>query len=271
MDTETVKAESIKDHRKLATAGFILSIISFVLVFLTYGWVLVLPGAACILGLVFSIIGIRSTRKGLSIAGLVISIISTLALIFFGIPWAGNNQSQGQNKNYQLPQTDKAIVYRGRIGENEPLFNVEVPAGWQVKETPEEKLKVIFSNQAGEATEKITLGGLQGNYGLGEFEQSDLTVNPNPDGIKNYKFIAKDKKIINGITMVRVDYSGTIQVNKSLGKDVWEVEDKDTQVAQYYFQKNSWFYTLSFSANLTEWQNAQPLFEKTINSFKFVE
>jgi len=64
------------DSRGFAIAGFILSII---------GW-FVLGILFCSLGVVFSILGLKSNKRGLAIAGLIIGILGVfLSLIFIAI------------------------------------------------------------------------------------------------------------------------------------------------------------------------------------------
>lgn len=65
----------------IGTAGFVLSLIAIFL-----GWVPVLGWIIWLLGLIFSFIGVFKHPKGLSIAGLVISLIGVILLIaVFGV------------------------------------------------------------------------------------------------------------------------------------------------------------------------------------------
>lgn len=64
----------------MGTAGFVLALIALFL-----GWIPVLGWIVWLLGLIFSIVGIFKTPKGLAIAGLVISLIGIiLLLVVFG-------------------------------------------------------------------------------------------------------------------------------------------------------------------------------------------
>uniref|UniRef100_UPI0040470DB6 hypothetical protein n=1 Tax=Mariniflexile sp. TaxID=1979402 RepID=UPI0040470DB6 len=59
------------------TAGFVLALIALFL-----GWIPVLGWILWILGLILSFVGIFKNPKGLAIAGLVISLIGLILLIF---------------------------------------------------------------------------------------------------------------------------------------------------------------------------------------------
>lgn len=68
-----------KDNQQLnaaGTAGFVLALIALFL-----GWIPVLGWILWLLGLIFSLVGIGKTPKGLAIAGLVISLIGIILLI----------------------------------------------------------------------------------------------------------------------------------------------------------------------------------------------
>lgn len=72
---------SQKKSNGIGTAGFVLSLIA-----LFFGWVPFLGWVIWVLGLVFSSVGMFRSPKGLSIAGLVISLIGIVFLIlFFGM------------------------------------------------------------------------------------------------------------------------------------------------------------------------------------------
>ena len=62
-----------KDKKGFAIAGFVLGIVSFIPYLEWLG----------ILGIIFSVMGMKSEKKGFAIAGLVISIISLLLLSLF--------------------------------------------------------------------------------------------------------------------------------------------------------------------------------------------
>ena len=66
-----------KESNGIGTAGFVLAITALFL-----GWIPVLGWILWVLGLVFSFVGVFKTPRGLSIAGLVISFIGLLFLIF---------------------------------------------------------------------------------------------------------------------------------------------------------------------------------------------
>lgn len=65
-----------KKTNGIGTAGFVLSLVAIFL-----GWVPVLGWILWLLGLIFSFVGVFKTPKGLSIAGLVISLIGVILLI----------------------------------------------------------------------------------------------------------------------------------------------------------------------------------------------
>ena len=80
---QTVIINQLKtDSNGVGTAGFVLALIA---VFL--GWIPVLGWIAWLLGLVLSFVGVFKKPKGLSIAGLVISLIGIILLlvVFTGI------------------------------------------------------------------------------------------------------------------------------------------------------------------------------------------
>ena len=65
-----------KESNGIGTAGFVLAIIAIFL-----GWIPFLGWLIWLLGLIFSFVGIFKNPKGLSIAGLVISLIGFILLI----------------------------------------------------------------------------------------------------------------------------------------------------------------------------------------------
>lgn len=65
-----------KKSNGVGTAGFVLALIAIFL-----GWVPVLGWILWLLGLILSFVGVFKTPKGLSIAGLVISLIGIILLI----------------------------------------------------------------------------------------------------------------------------------------------------------------------------------------------
>jgi len=67
----------VKESNGIGTAGFVMSLIS-----LFFGWVPFLGWILWMLGLCFSIAGMFRNPKGLAIAGLVISLIGIILLIF---------------------------------------------------------------------------------------------------------------------------------------------------------------------------------------------
>lgn len=60
----------------IGTAGFVLALVGLI-----FGWVPFFGWISWLLGLIFSFIGIFKTPKGLSIAGLVISLIGIVVII----------------------------------------------------------------------------------------------------------------------------------------------------------------------------------------------
>ena len=70
-----------KKSNGIGTAGFVLALIALFL-----GWIPFLGWIIWLLGLILSFVGVFKTPKGLSIAGLVISLIGIILLIVvFGI------------------------------------------------------------------------------------------------------------------------------------------------------------------------------------------
>lgn len=65
-----------KKSNGIGTAGFVLALIG-----LFFGWIPVLGWILWLLGLIFSSVGVFKSPKGLSIAGLVISLIGIILLI----------------------------------------------------------------------------------------------------------------------------------------------------------------------------------------------
>lgn len=61
----------------LGTAGFVLSLITFV-----FGWVPVFGWIIWVLGLIFSFIGMFRRPRGLAIAGFIISLIDIILILF---------------------------------------------------------------------------------------------------------------------------------------------------------------------------------------------
>jgi uncharacterized membrane protein len=77
MDGQSISLER-KESNGLGTAGFILSLVT-----LFFGWIPVLGWILWLLGLIFSAVGISKSKKtgtgrGLSIAGLVISLLGAV-------------------------------------------------------------------------------------------------------------------------------------------------------------------------------------------------
>ncbi len=69
-----------KQSNGIGPAGFILSLVAIFL-----GWIPILGWIIWLLGLIFSFIGVFKQPKGLSIAGLVISLVGIiLLLVVFG-------------------------------------------------------------------------------------------------------------------------------------------------------------------------------------------
>lgn len=66
-----------KKSNGLGTAGFVLALIS-----LFFGWIPLFGWLIWVLGLIFSFIGIFKSPRGLAIAGLVISLIGVILLLF---------------------------------------------------------------------------------------------------------------------------------------------------------------------------------------------
>ena len=65
-----------KKGNGLGTAGFVHALLALI-----FCWVPILDWILWLLGLIFSIIGVFKPKKGLAIAGLVISLIGIIAII----------------------------------------------------------------------------------------------------------------------------------------------------------------------------------------------
>src|SRR4051812_24367277 len=61
----------------IGTAGFVLALIALFL-----GWIPIVGWIIWILGLILSIVGLMGTPKGLAVAGLVISLVGIILLMF---------------------------------------------------------------------------------------------------------------------------------------------------------------------------------------------
>lgn len=72
------KVVVVKQGNGMGVAGFVLALLGLILC-----WVPILNWILWILGLVFSIIGMFKPKKGLAIAGLVISCLYILLVIVF--------------------------------------------------------------------------------------------------------------------------------------------------------------------------------------------
>ncbi len=75
---EEEKVVVVKQGNGMGVAGFVLALLGLILC-----WVPILNWILWILGLVFSIIGMFKPKKGLAIAGLVISCLYILLLTVF--------------------------------------------------------------------------------------------------------------------------------------------------------------------------------------------
>lgn len=75
---EEEKVVVVKQGNGMGVAGFVLALLGLILC-----WVPILNWILWILGLVFSIIGMFKPKKGLAIAGLVISCLYILLVIVF--------------------------------------------------------------------------------------------------------------------------------------------------------------------------------------------
>lgn len=78
--TRTVYVQQAPPAEKngLGIAGFVLSLIA-----LFFGWIPLFGWIIWVLGLIFSFIGIFKKPRGLAIAGLIISIVDVLLILFF--------------------------------------------------------------------------------------------------------------------------------------------------------------------------------------------
>ncbi|MDA3911885.1 MAG: hypothetical protein PF448_11070 [Bacteroidales bacterium] len=78
-NTRTVYVQQAPSAEKngLGTAGFILALIS-----LFFGWIPIFGWIIWVLGLIFSFIGIFKKPRGLAIAGLIISVVDIILILF---------------------------------------------------------------------------------------------------------------------------------------------------------------------------------------------
>jgi hypothetical protein len=74
--TIIINQDEKKSSNGIGTSGFILALIALFL-----GWIPVLGWIIWLLGLILSFVGVYKNPKGLSIAGLVISLIGVILLI----------------------------------------------------------------------------------------------------------------------------------------------------------------------------------------------
>lgn len=81
-ESQTILINQVKkDSNGIGTAGFIMALVA-----IFFGWVPILGWFIWLLGLIFSFVGIFRSPKGLAIAGLVISLIGIVLLVFvFGV------------------------------------------------------------------------------------------------------------------------------------------------------------------------------------------
>lgn len=80
---QTIIVNQAPKGNSIGTAGFVLAIIGVI-----FSWVPVFGWIAWVLGLIFSFVGIFKEPKGLSIAGLVLSLIGIVILIVFATVFA---------------------------------------------------------------------------------------------------------------------------------------------------------------------------------------
>ena len=76
--TTIIVNQERRETNGIGTAGFVISIVAIFL-----GWIPFVGWIIWLLGLVFSFVGIFRNPKGLSIAGLVISLVGIILLLFF--------------------------------------------------------------------------------------------------------------------------------------------------------------------------------------------
>lgn len=69
--------ENVKKKNGLGTAGFVLAILALV-----FCWVPVLDWCLWTLGAIFSLIGVFKVPRGLAIAGLVLSFLGVIVIVF---------------------------------------------------------------------------------------------------------------------------------------------------------------------------------------------
>ncbi len=76
-EKQTIVNQQKSESNGVGTAGFVLSLIALV-----FGWIPFLGWILWLVGFVLSLVGIFKKPRGLAIAGLVISLIGIIILIF---------------------------------------------------------------------------------------------------------------------------------------------------------------------------------------------
>lgn len=86
--TVIIRQEVVNRTNGIGTAGFVLSLIAILIGWIPIvGWIF--GGIIWLFGLIFSFIGVFKAPRGLAIAGLVISLIDILLLLFVFAGLAG--------------------------------------------------------------------------------------------------------------------------------------------------------------------------------------
>ena len=72
----------VQRRNGLGTAGFVLALLAVI-----FSWIPVVNIILWILGLIFSLVGLRRAPRGLAIAGIILALVAILFIIIFSISW----------------------------------------------------------------------------------------------------------------------------------------------------------------------------------------
>lgn len=72
----------VQRRNGLGTAGFVLALLAVI-----FSWIPVVNIILWLLGLIFSLVGLRRAPRGLAIAGIILALVAILFIIIFSISW----------------------------------------------------------------------------------------------------------------------------------------------------------------------------------------
>ena len=153
-------------------------------------------------------------------------------------------------------QNTKAFTYRGSIG----AFSISYPIGWEVKENPQERVRVLISAPTSSGSNFRTNVNVisSKNYDSLEklFQIHQQAYNNNRNIFVGYQLESKENVTINGI-------SGT-KVTSSYGLNNVKVKG-----IQYILKKaDNTMYTITFTIGLSYYERDMRFVENIIQSFK---